>query len=107
LITKEGESFRRFLLQVGLTFLGREGWSGQQSYHHHSLMVVVCRAVGTIVAVDSLASELCSISDNNKTKSNSRITMIGIGFEFPLCELDVLLSDNLLVNLPVVSQLQD
>jgi hypothetical protein len=33
LITKEGEPFRRFLLQVGLTFLGPEGWFGQQSYH--------------------------------------------------------------------------
>jgi hypothetical protein len=33
LITKEGEPFRRFLLQVGLAFLGREEWSGQQSYH--------------------------------------------------------------------------
>jgi hypothetical protein len=33
LINKEGEPFHRFLLQVGMTFLGREGWSGQQSYH--------------------------------------------------------------------------
>jgi len=72
---------------------------------HHSLMVVnVCRAVETIVAVDSLASELCSVSGNNKTKPNLRIiTMIGISVKFPLRELNVLLSDNFLINLPVES----
>jgi hypothetical protein len=69
---------------------------------HHSLVVVnVYRAVGTTVAVDSLASELCSVSGNNKTKSNSRITMIGISVEFLLRELNVLLSDFFLINLPV------
>jgi hypothetical protein len=65
---------------------------------HHSLMVVnVCRAVGTIAAVDSLASELCSVSGNNKTKPNLRITMIGVSVEVPLGEMNVLLSDNLLL----------
>jgi hypothetical protein len=33
LLTKEGEPFRRFLLQAGLTSLGGEGWPEQQSYH--------------------------------------------------------------------------
>jgi hypothetical protein len=60
----------------------------------------VCRAVGTIVAVDSLASELCSVTGNNKTKSNLRITMICISVEVPLGESNVLLSNNLLANIP-------
>jgi hypothetical protein len=75
---------------------------------HHSLVVVnVCRAVGTIVAVDSLASELCSVSGNNKTKSNSRITMIGISVEFLLRELNVLLSDFFFNKPPCRTQSQD
>jgi hypothetical protein len=64
------------------------------------MVVNVRHAVGTIVVVDSLASELYSVS-SNKIKSKSRITMIGISVEFLLRELNILLSDNFLINLPV------